>query len=218
MKKENSYHHGNLKQALIEESFKIIRELGIEAITLRELAKRLNISSPALYRHFKSKDELFQHVLLAIINEFEAHTTPIFTEEGTSTLEKIKNVTLMYVQYGIHNPDKYRLIFGNQKLNTRKRVIKDLRPDLHSAINNTYDLDEYDNSQNFIAMQFIYLIQEAQKENLIVNHNPHSLFIFIWSSLHGLVSLIINGHEMGKDDPIELFNDNFKIMLNTLLV
>ncbi|MBV1788678.1 TetR/AcrR family transcriptional regulator [Marinobacterium sp. D7] len=62
MKKNDNYHHGNLRQALIDAAFDVVVELGRDAVSLRELANTLNVSRGAPYRHFPDKDSLLAAV------------------------------------------------------------------------------------------------------------------------------------------------------------
>ena len=52
----DSYHHGNLRQALIDAGIKIINESGEESLSLRKVAAECNVSHAAPYAHFNSKD------------------------------------------------------------------------------------------------------------------------------------------------------------------
>lgn len=57
---KRGYHHGNLKQALVETALEMITERGPLALSITEAAKRLGVSPAAPYRHFSSKDELIE--------------------------------------------------------------------------------------------------------------------------------------------------------------
>jgi len=58
MPKPRSYHHGNLKQALLDASLELIRKSGPGGFTLREVARMAGVSHNAPYRHFRDKEEL----------------------------------------------------------------------------------------------------------------------------------------------------------------
>ena len=60
--KERSYHHGDLKSALIDAALQILDTRGIEALSLRALASEVGVSHMAPYAHFKNKTELFQAI------------------------------------------------------------------------------------------------------------------------------------------------------------
>ena len=66
----DSYHHGNLRQALIDAGIKIINESGEENLSLRKVALRCNVSHAAPYAHFKDKDELIEAIKTSVTNQF----------------------------------------------------------------------------------------------------------------------------------------------------
>src|SRR5687767_14689495 len=57
-----TYHHGNLRQALMEAAIELVRSGGPEAVSLRELARELEVSPAAIYRHFPDRDALLAEV------------------------------------------------------------------------------------------------------------------------------------------------------------
>ncbi|MEZ4871053.1 MAG: TetR/AcrR family transcriptional regulator [Bdellovibrionales bacterium] len=56
--KKSKYHHGDLYNALIQSGSEVIRSKGLSALSLREVAKKLQVSHTAPYRHFKDKNAL----------------------------------------------------------------------------------------------------------------------------------------------------------------
>src|SRR5258708_31186887 len=65
-----SYHHGNLRAALIDTSLKLIEEKGVRALTLREIGTRAGVSRTAAYRHFTNKAALLAAISEAGFKEF----------------------------------------------------------------------------------------------------------------------------------------------------
>jgi hypothetical protein len=53
--KQDRYHHGDLRRAVIEAALQLIAKKGIESLTLREIAQQVGVSRMAPYRHFESK-------------------------------------------------------------------------------------------------------------------------------------------------------------------
>ena len=54
--KEKAYHHGNLKNELIEKGLEYIDRYGVESLSMRELARAAGVSSAAPYAHFQNKE------------------------------------------------------------------------------------------------------------------------------------------------------------------
>lgn len=62
MNKRKSYHHGNLRQALVDATLELITERGPQGFTLAEAARQAGVSAAAPYRHFKGRDQLICEV------------------------------------------------------------------------------------------------------------------------------------------------------------
>ena len=60
--KPGTYHHGDLRNALIDAATALAREGGPDAVVLREAARRVGVSSAAAYHHFANRDQLNQAV------------------------------------------------------------------------------------------------------------------------------------------------------------
>jgi AcrR family transcriptional regulator len=108
---KRSYHHGDLKNALLEASLKLIGEVGPEAFTLREVARALGVNHTAVYRHFEDK-----RALLAAIAEqgFDRMTSAM-----TSALEGVEGrrarllaLAQAYAGFALESPPHYRVMFG----------------------------------------------------------------------------------------------------------
>jgi AcrR family transcriptional regulator len=58
MKRPDGYHHGNLRQALLDAARDLVHESGVESLTLRKVARRAGVSTGAPYHHFADKADL----------------------------------------------------------------------------------------------------------------------------------------------------------------
>jgi AcrR family transcriptional regulator len=107
---KQAYHHNDLRNALIEEAIKVLRESGIGGLTLRELARRLGVTHAAPYAHFADKQQLLIGVadvgfgLLAdeLVSAQQGHSDPA---------EAFVAMGVAYVRFAQSNPDLYRLMF-----------------------------------------------------------------------------------------------------------
>jgi len=62
MPRRTRYHHGNLREALLDAAIHLIAEVGPNSSTLREVASRAVLSHSAPYRHFHNRDDLMRAV------------------------------------------------------------------------------------------------------------------------------------------------------------
>src|SRR4029453_4986315 len=110
-KPRRSYHHGNLRRALLDEALATIRADGVDALTLREMGARLGVSPTALYRHFADKRAL----LTAVATEgFRTLRQQLVTawEDGGRGLAAFQAMGVVYVGFAVANPSHYRVMFG----------------------------------------------------------------------------------------------------------
>lgn len=173
MAQSSSYHHGNLRQALLDEAINEIRLHGVEKLSLRALARSLGVSQTAPYRHFADKDSLLAELATEAFNALAGAVRSILDKQK-SALENTVAAGTAYVQYGINNPEKYRLMFGTG-IQDREEF-----PLLKIAGNGAFEL-------------LASLIEAGQKSGIFAGGNPALLANACWSNLHGFVLLSIDG-------------------------
>src|SRR5579884_1822489 len=113
MARRKTYHHGNLREALIEASLNLIEESGPKALTLREAARRAGVSHNAPYRHFEDKDDL----LAAIAAEGFDRLTETMEKRIATGRAPIEWLTLAgrgYLEFALEAPSHYAVMFGLQ--------------------------------------------------------------------------------------------------------
>ena len=114
MKPARSYHHGNLKHALLDASLALIRTVGPGAFTLREVARRAGVSHNAPYRHFRDKGEL----LAALAADGFDRLTKSMTDAargGGGALDRLRLSGRGYVQFALRYPQHFAVMFGTPK-------------------------------------------------------------------------------------------------------
>ena len=68
---ERGYHHGNLKEALVQAALDLIAEKGPGGFTFAEAARSAGVSPAAPYRHFRDRDELLSNIAQRGFEQFE---------------------------------------------------------------------------------------------------------------------------------------------------
>ena len=101
------YRHGNLPAALVAVARQVLDESGLQAVGLRETARRVGVSATAAYRHFTSKEDLLASVAAEGFRELGAAM-----EGATRGPNLLSRAGLAYVEFTLENRGLFRLMFG----------------------------------------------------------------------------------------------------------
>ncbi len=108
---KHTYHHGNLKQALIEQSLNMLASSSYEALSLRKLASELGVNQTALYSHFKNKNALLaalaEHGFCQLIEQSHHENKLAHTPD-----EKLTRFVAYYLNFAQNNSELFKLMFG----------------------------------------------------------------------------------------------------------
>lgn len=116
--KEKSYHHGDLRRALIETGIDFIKEKGEEALSLRKIAEMCGVSNAAPYAHFKNKDEFIAAVQRYVMDLFAAALEKTIGEyKDSPSLLPILGKT--YVMFFYRNPFYYDFLFSRKNISIK---------------------------------------------------------------------------------------------------
>lgn len=166
---EKPYHHGNLKNELIEAGIALINEEGLSGFSLRKVAANCNVSNAAPYSHFNSVDDL--------ITAMGQHVTDQFMEKLRASIrgqeENLQATRLLgnaYIDFFAKNPQYFQFLFyhSNLKINMDQESPDDYPP---------FALFRATAYQLFRSQG---LPEESYKERLAA----------MWSSVHGIASLL----------------------------
>lgn len=105
-----SYHHGDLRAALVDAGLKALEEQDIGDISLRQLAREVGVSPTAVYRHFPDKDALMSALAQAGIEQMAAWQKDAALDAGES--DAFAATGRAYVRWALANPSLFRLVFG----------------------------------------------------------------------------------------------------------
>lgn len=198
-KKTSPYHHGNLKEELLQTALEMIDKEGLDTITLRELTQRLGTSRTAVYRHFASKEALILGVIEKGYEHLNLLFTPIFQDRMHSVADRFEAMGRAYLNFAIEHPNLYRLLFGENFRHEREEIC-----------------DYKDENQATGLYALIGLLLEAQEEGIIAPVNPMVQAAMVWASIHGLASLLIDGHLMMSDNIEAIYEYSIGVLLKGL--
>lgn len=176
------YHHGNLREALLEQGVRLLEESGEPRFSLRELARRVGVTANAVYRHFASKDVLLMGLASAGMRQFTAEQAQAWAAtEGTSA-EKFLATGCAYVRFARQNPALFRLMFGRfiveHHSEELERESRHAFAALKSAVAATLNVDD-----------------DAESVPDAANA--------AWAVVHGFSHLILDGQMSGSDESLD---------------
>ncbi|MGO8917642.1 MAG: TetR/AcrR family transcriptional regulator [Stellaceae bacterium] len=110
-KRRATYHHGRLREALIEATLRLIEEEGPETVTVRAAAKRAGVSSGAPFRHFPTRSALMTAVAEQAMSRFRAEIDAALAEAaGGDPLRRFAALGEAYLRWATRNPTHFRVI------------------------------------------------------------------------------------------------------------
>ena len=105
------YHHGNLREALIEAAVGLIGETGPQGFSLAEAARRAGVSPAAPYRHFKGRDDLLEEIAKRGFDEFADTMKAAWDEGRPNPLAAFARLGQSYLDFARQRPAFYVAMF-----------------------------------------------------------------------------------------------------------
>jgi len=169
-----SYHHGDLKNALIKAGVKILAKDGVGGLSLRKVAKQAGVSHAAPYSHFADKQALiaaistegFKQLYKKIASVRETHSK----KPSTLLLETAR----AYIQFAMNEPDRFKLMFS-------------------SIIEKEKDYPEFVEASYENFQQLVSVVETCQQAGLLKPRPSDLMAVSVWSSVHGMIMLILEG-------------------------
>ena len=160
------YHHGDLRNALLDAALEILQAKGSSGISLRGIAKKAGVSQTALYSHFVDKNTLLIEV--AALGFGKLSVALALAKGDSNSLQKtqiLNALGIAYVNFAIRNKTLFRLMFGND--------LSDLPKSVHyeHAARNAYSI-----------------LQDCIESTGGTNTQTRAA----WSMVHGMATLIVD--------------------------
>lgn len=108
---KRGYHHGNLRQALVEAALRLIDEAGPQGFTLSEAAKAADVTPAAVYRHFAGRDELIAEAARQGYEIFAALLEYAFADGKPTALAAFEATGRAYLAFARKYPGHYKAMF-----------------------------------------------------------------------------------------------------------
>ncbi len=166
------YHHGDLRDALIDAAYQFVIESGAEKFSLADACRCAGVSTAAPYRHFKDREEILAEVCARGFHTLTASARSAVGKHGEGTLEGIIAMGQAYVAFAVNHQGLFRLMFGQ-----------------NPSISEVHKVVEIGNDC------FGYLIEQITKycQANGLDQNANDVATKLWTFVHGAASLVIDG-------------------------
>jgi AcrR family transcriptional regulator len=171
--KRDAYHHGDLRRALLDASLALVDEVGIEGLSLREVARKAGVSHNAPYHHFPDRASL----LAAISEEGFARLAREMAAARAAAPDaraRLEACGLAYIRFAFGSPARFKLMF---------------RPELAPTAAGSPAARSAATALETLTGAII----DAQAAGLAPAGDPEPLVLTAWSAVHGLASLWLDG-------------------------
>lgn len=105
------YHHGNLREALMQATLALIAEKGVAGVTFAEAARRAGVSAAAPYRHFRDRDELLAAVATAGFDRLAQALEAAWQKGRPTPAQAYERVGRAYLDFARRHPADYAAMF-----------------------------------------------------------------------------------------------------------
>ncbi len=166
-----SYHHGNLKAALLAAAEELIAESGSAQLTLRECARRAGVSPAAPAHHFGNLLGLLEH--LATLGFEDLSSAMQSTQASLPPAARLRAMGEAYVRFALRSPGRFRVTFG-EKIRPSESPNENLRAAAERAF-------------GLLQSEVARLPASIRKPAQVL---PQT--VLLWSTVHGLATLLLD--------------------------
>ncbi|MEO7017704.1 MAG: TetR/AcrR family transcriptional regulator [Leifsonia sp.] len=167
-----AYHHGNLRSALLAQAETALREVGVDGLSLRQVARDLGVSHGAPARHFHDKQALLDALALEGFEAMNARLAEAAGSEAGFRL-RFERTARAYVSFAIDRPELLQLMYATKHAEAASDLLRETG---HRGILVARDL-----------------IAEAQAAGDVRAGDPSMFAVVVHAHMHGLAVLASQG-------------------------
>ena len=169
-----AYHHGDLKNALVAAALSILARDGINALSLREVARSAKVSHAAPYRHFRDKEALVASIAEEGFRRLSGYMYAEIKKYPDDFRKQFEASGVGYIKFAKENPEYIKIMFGNH-------------------ISCREDFPSLTETGRVSFMILVDSIRRCQENDIIKKGDPLEIALSAWSMTHGFSLLLIDG-------------------------
>ena len=171
-RKRRTYHHGDLKNALIAAGLDILSKNGVSALSLRSVAQRVGVSHAAPYAHFADKQALIAAISTAGYERLFEEIRAVVAAHEHDPARQLVEAAWAYVQFGLDDPAHFKVT-------------------LSGVVEKEQDYPAFVEVSKKSFEQVVAIVHACQAKGVLPPGEPDLVAIGVWSMMHGLVSLLL---------------------------
>jgi AcrR family transcriptional regulator len=168
------YHHGDLRNALIEAALQLVAEKGVAGLTLRETARRVGVSQAAPYRHFPDKSALLAAVAEEGFRSMHQQILEALAQSAADTASRLSAIGVGYVRFAVDHPAHFRIMFAQE-------------------LTKTVTSPTAEQAAMAVFQELAAEILKGQLSGFIRADDPIRLAVACWAIAHGLAAILVEG-------------------------
>ncbi len=182
------------KEQIIQISAKLFKEKGYSAVTMRDIAKALDIKAASLYNHITSKQDILKYVIISLAEEFTEGMNIIYGSTK-SNIDKLHQIVALHVDIAYRNP------YGMASLNNNWMHLEK-------------DVSYYLELRNSYEDNFRSIIKSGVATGELVNTNPEVTLFSMLSTLRHLYLWIPKKEDV---NPKELSENLSQVLIHGII-
>jgi len=169
-----SYHHGDLRNSLVDIGTELLNTKGMTGISLREIARTIGVGHNAPYRHFRNKQQLLEAIAEAGFRKLVARNTRLELEFAHDPESQLFESAMHIIVMAAEQPNLFQLMFGGG-----------LQPqDCAGSLKEAADE---------AIQSLIRIIRSGQQQQVFIQRDPLKLALSAMSMIQGIAMMVSSG-------------------------
>lgn len=195
-KSKSTYHHGDLREALLTAAEELLTEEGVSGLTLRACARRAGVSHAAPKHHFADVSELLSEVAARGFDRLSESLSSARKVSGETPLERLVDVAQTYVGFARRYPAHFRLMFRWDAMSSENESLRTAAARTYAEMASSVTAQR--GEPEMTTDTLLERLRERDLQNDIV---------LAWSWIHGYAQLLLEGQfdRFAEDEGMDLF-------------
>jgi AcrR family transcriptional regulator len=168
---KRSYHHGDLRRALLDAAWRLVKKQGLEALTLREVARKVGVTHAAPYHHFPSRESLLDALTEEAFSALDRKMVAA-SQQAADPAELLLALGRCYIDTARAHPEHVQVMFR------RSETKRDAEPE---------------GPGHRVFGHLVSAVSECQAAGLAPAGDPLDLALEAWVMVHGFSKLWVEG-------------------------